>query len=128
MAFNILLKGLIKLNLAGGDVGLAQLDGSGLCRELELLAVHVVAVGDDKPHLHGLVVNGFGRKLKRFFGIEKVVCRAGRVGQGKQPCSGNGQNCKHGMGKPWPVVAQPVCVGLSLRHIVNFQNRANSVR
>ena len=64
-----LLEGLVELGLAGGD----RRGADGVRRELELVAIEVVARRDVEGHLDRPRVERPGRELESLVGLEKIV-------------------------------------------------------
>ena len=69
--FDLLLKGLVELDLAGGDQRLAERRAGG--GELELLAVQVVAGRHVEAQLDAATVEHARRGLESHLRVEKVV-------------------------------------------------------
>ncbi len=73
IGLNVFLKGFIKFNLAGWKNRGTHL--AAFHAKFEMLAIHVVAVGDCIGHLGRLRIEHLGRKFERHLRVEKILSR-----------------------------------------------------
>ena len=103
VGLDLLLEGLVPLDLAGRDLRGAE--GCAVGRELELLAIEVVAGSDVERDLDRLGIELPGRELERLFRLEEVVGgerrlphrkgSAGQQGEPRENCSESGHHLKN---------------------------------
>src|SRR6185436_835186 len=77
---DVLLERLVELHLAGRNGSRPERGASG--RELELLAIEVIARSDREGHLDRLGIVRLRRELERLLGLEEFVVRGARRRRG----------------------------------------------
>jgi hypothetical protein len=76
IGLDVLLEGVVELDLAGRDGRLAQLGAAGA--EMEALAVHVIAIGDRVVDHDGMRAVHVGGKPEGLLGRQEVLVGPGR--------------------------------------------------
>ncbi len=83
IGFDVLLEGVVEMNHSFGVDRRAEL--GAFHTELEVLAVHVIAVGDGVADFGSLGIDHAGGELERLLRLKEIVIRVGaRHGHGKQ--------------------------------------------